>query len=138
MNFDQQDISWPVFAEEPPNKVTFYNSTGAVIACIANGKPQPSIHWITVDTNSFKFDHLLAHKFNPIFSAVKDVPGLRHTRPDGSLLFSPFSGDQYSEAIHSRIYRCVASNNHGTVVSRNVQIKGDLLRLITVSLRRQY
>lgn len=49
-----------MFIKEPPNRVDFSNTTGAVIECTARGNPTPEIIWIRPDG-----------------SAVGDVPGLR-------------------------------------------------------------
>lgn len=50
----------PMFIKEPPNRVDFSNTTGAVIECTARGNPTPEIIWIRPDG-----------------TAVGDVPGLR-------------------------------------------------------------
>ncbi|RWS30176.1 netrin receptor DSCAM-like protein [Leptotrombidium deliense] len=124
-----EDVLYPKFSDEPANKVTFYNTTGAVIACSANGIPQPSISWITVHTIKHKVNPSMAqqHSFVHTYNKVNDVPGLRYQRPDGSLVFPPFSTDQYNEDIHSQTYRCLATNTYGTVVSRNVRVKAGKL-----------
>ncbi|KAK9507874.1 hypothetical protein O3M35_007643 [Rhynocoris fuscipes] len=49
-----------MFIKEPPNRVDFSNTTGAVIECTARGNPTPEIIWIRSDG-----------------TAVGDVPGLR-------------------------------------------------------------
>lgn len=50
----------PVFTREPPNRVDFSNTTGAVVECSARGQPPPDIIWMRADG-----------------TAVGDVPGLR-------------------------------------------------------------
>ena len=57
---DRDDTVGPVFIREPPNRVDFSNTTGAVVECTARGNPQPEIIWIRSDG-----------------TAVGDVPGLR-------------------------------------------------------------
>lgn len=51
-----------------------------------------------------------------------DIPGLRHIRLDGSLVFQPFRADQYRQDVHATTYRCTASNVFGTLASRDVHV----------------
>lgn len=50
----------PIFMKEPPNRVDFSNTTGAVVECAARGSPAPDVIWVRADG-----------------TAVGDVPGLR-------------------------------------------------------------
>lgn len=50
----------PIFIKEPPNRVDFSNTTGAVVECAARGSPPPDVIWVRSDG-----------------TAVGDVPGLR-------------------------------------------------------------
>lgn len=50
----------PIFMKEPPNRVDFSNTTGAVVECAARGSPTPDVIWVRADG-----------------TAVGDVPGLR-------------------------------------------------------------
>ncbi|VEN44089.1 unnamed protein product [Callosobruchus maculatus] len=43
--------SGPVFIKEPPNRVDFSNTTGAVVECLARGNPQPEIIWVLANGN---------------------------------------------------------------------------------------
>ncbi|GFT25143.1 hypothetical protein NPIL_653761 [Nephila pilipes] len=97
----------PSFVHEPPNKVLFYNNTGAIIPCVVNGTPRPEISWTTSDN----------------LTAVP-IPGLRENRPDGSLVFSPFKAEDYRQDVHSATYRCSASNIVGSITSREVHVRG--------------
>lgn len=54
----EDDTSGPVFIKEPPNRVDFSNTTGAVVECSARGNPPPEIIWVRSDG-----------------TAVGDVPG---------------------------------------------------------------
>lgn len=56
----EDDTMGPTFIREPPNRIDFSNTTGAVVECSARGNPPPEIIWIRSDG-----------------SAVGDVPGLR-------------------------------------------------------------
>jgi hypothetical protein len=56
----EDDTMGPVFMTEPPNRVDFSNTTGAVVECSARGSPPPEIIWVRADG-----------------TAVGDVPGLR-------------------------------------------------------------
>ncbi|XP_054713933.1 cell adhesion molecule Dscam2-like [Uloborus diversus] len=95
------------FVHEPSEHVDFYNTTGAVIPCTARGDPSPAIRWETRDGTQ-----------------VKDIPGLRHIRPDGSLVFPPFHADNYRQDVHASVYRCTASNAGGAIGSRDVHVRG--------------
>lgn len=99
----------PSFTSEPPSRVEFSNSSGTVISCIADGRPRPVVTWVK-------------HDGEPI----RDLPGLRHTRHDGSLVFSPFSAEDYRADVHASIYRCEATNNIGTIGSRDVHIRAGM------------
>lgn len=96
----------PSFINEPPNKVEFSNVSGTVVSCMADGRPRPIITWV-------KSDGELIH----------DLPGLRHIRHDGALVFTPFSPEDYRADVHAAVYRCVASNSVGTIGSRDVQVR---------------
>lgn len=96
----------PRFTLEPPIKADFSNSSGIAIPCAADGRPQPTITWVKNDGQS-----------------VQDILGLRHTRHDGSLVFSPFSSEEYRADVHAAIYRCVATNSVGAIASRDVNVR---------------
>ncbi|GBM09500.1 Down syndrome cell adhesion molecule-like protein Dscam2 [Araneus ventricosus] len=98
----------PSFINEPPNKVEFSNVSGTVVSCVADGRPRPIITWV-------KSDGELIH----------DLPGLRHMRHDGALVFPPFSPEDYRADVHAAVYRCVVSNSVGTIGSRDVHIRAD-------------
>ena len=75
----EDDTAGPVYMKEPPNRVDFSNTTGAVVECAARGNPVPEIIWVRSDG-----------------TAVGDVPGLRQVQ--GSLIRHVFSwGFQRSE-----------------------------------------
>lgn len=57
-------------------------------------------------------------------ATASDVPGLRHIRPDGSLVFLPFRGEEYRADVHDATYRCAATNEAGTALSREVRVRG--------------
>ncbi|GBM58822.1 Down syndrome cell adhesion molecule-like protein Dscam2, partial [Araneus ventricosus] len=100
----------PRFTIEPPGKVQFYNSTGAVVTCAASGVPLPTMSWIRQDG-----------------TPVQEVPELLQIRPDASLVFSPFRPEDFRQDIHSATYRCTASNSVGIIGSRDVNIRAGKL-----------
>ena len=63
----------PQWRIQPPNTVTFSNSTGARLECVASGNPAPSIEW-------FQEDQLIS----------QNLHGIRMVMPNGSLVFPPF------------------------------------------------
>ncbi|XP_073989890.1 Down syndrome cell adhesion molecule 1 isoform X42 [Rhodnius prolixus] len=96
----------PMFIKEPPNRVDFSNTTGAVIECTARGNPTPEIIWIRPDG-----------------SAVGDVPGLRQVLANGNLVFPPFRAEDYRQEVHAQVYICLAKNSVGSIHSRDVNVR---------------
>lgn len=96
----------PSFVMEPPAKLEFSNSSGGWLDCSASGSPQPTIDWLSVDGTS-----------------IGDVGGVRRVLRNGTLVLLPFSAAAYRQDIHNTIYRCVATNTVGRVISRDVQVR---------------
>lgn len=96
----------PGFVMEPPPRLEFSNSSGGWLDCSASGSPQPTIDWLSVDGTS-----------------VGDVGGIRRVLRNGTLVLLPFAAAAYRQDIHNTIYRCVASNTVGRVISRDVQVR---------------
>ncbi|XP_064480488.1 cell adhesion molecule Dscam1-like [Ornithodoros turicata] len=111
----------PHFVREPPQRVEFLNGTGAVVPCLAHGSPPPQVTWTTLSGQP-----------------VTDVPGLRHLRPDGSLVLPPFRAEDFKEDVHSAVYRCVASNVAGTVGSHNVRVRAVIRRRYDVKVYEEF
>lgn len=111
----------PHFLHEPPKRVEFLNGTGAVIACVAHGSPVPRVYWTS------RAGH-----------PVSEVPGLRHTRADGSLVLPPFQAEDFKEDVHSAVYRCVATNTAGTIGSRDVHVKAVTRRRYDVKVYEEF
>lgn len=96
----------PNFVMEPPPKLEFSNSSGGWLDCSATGIPQPTISWLTADGQ-----------------LVGDITGVRRVLLNGTLFLMPFQASVYRQEIHNTIYRCVASNSVGQIVSRDVQVR---------------
>ncbi|XP_054724764.1 cell adhesion molecule Dscam2-like [Uloborus diversus] len=111
----------PSFLVEPPHLVSFTNDTGAVIPCSVRGHPQPSISWAQGPRNT-----------------LRDMPGLRHFRADGSLVFPPFASEDYRQGVHDGVYRCIASNAVGSIVSREVHVKAVVRRRYKVQVYDEF
>jgi len=148
------DVGWctkqgPYFIREPGYSVSFSNSTGEIISCIAGGNPSPHVTWQTqggIKVNEIpgkiqlktlfiiKLDHRIIMQcsifdwteyYSNIISSSSFVllpSGLRHIRSDNSLVFPPFRAQDYRESIHSNVYECLASNIVGTIRSRDVHV----------------
>ena len=64
----------PQWRSQPPaNQITFSNSTGARLECLASGNPPPSVEW-------FQEDQLIS----------QNLHGIRMVMPNGSLVFPAF------------------------------------------------
>lgn len=102
----EDDTVGPVFVREPPNRVDFSNTTGAVVECSARGSPPPEIIWVRADG-----------------TAVGDVPGLRQVLANGNLVFPPFRAEDYRQEVHAQIYACLAKNSVGSIHSKDVNVR---------------
>ncbi|KAL9920272.1 Down syndrome cell adhesion molecule 1 isoform 4-T4 [Glossina fuscipes fuscipes] len=111
------DQKGPVFLKEPTNRIDFSNSTGAEIECKASGNPMPEIIWIRSDG-----------------TAVGDVPGLRQISSDGKLVFPPFRAEDYRQEVHAQVYACLARNQFGTIISRDVHVRAVVPQAYTVNV----
>ncbi|XP_042899058.1 cell adhesion molecule Dscam1 isoform X2 [Parasteatoda tepidariorum] len=111
----------PTFFSEPPNKIEFTNDTGTIVTCSAQGHPPPVINWIQQDSN-----------------ILRDVKGIRHTRPDGSLVFPPFAAEDFRQGVHDAVYRCAATNTIGSIISREVHVKAVVQRRYKVQVYDEF
>ncbi|XP_054712904.1 cell adhesion molecule Dscam2-like [Uloborus diversus] len=102
-----KDARGPMFRTEPQSRVEFSNSSGTELRCSADGVPSPRISWQIRDGG-----------------VARDVPGLRHLRSDGTLVFPPFARSDYRQDVHDTVYQCVASNVVGNILSREVHVRG--------------
>ncbi|KAF5279124.1 hypothetical protein FQA39_LY05802 [Lamprigera yunnana] len=123
-NLTTQDIAafdlhlrGPTFVMEPPTRLEFSNSSGGWLDCSASGSPQPSIDWLSVDGTS-----------------VGDVSGIRRVLRNGTLVLLPFAAAAYRQDIHSTVYRCVASNSVGRIISRDVQVRAVVTQAFKVDV----
>lgn len=96
----------PAFVMEPPSRLEFSNSSGAYLDCSASGSPQPAIDWLSIDG-----------------TPIGEVGGIRRVLRNGTLVLLPFPAAAYRQDIHSTIYRCVASNRVGRIISRDVHVR---------------
>ncbi|XP_071040308.1 cell adhesion molecule Dscam1 isoform X2 [Parasteatoda tepidariorum] len=114
-------LSGPVFTMEPPSVSEFSNSSGTVIPCMADGHPAPLITWTKNEGQ-----------------VLQDIPGLRHVRRDGALIFSPFTPDEYRPDIHAAVYSCIATNNFGSVASRDVHVRAVVNQRYEIHLNDEF
>lgn len=102
----ESHLRGPSFVMEPPSRLDFSNSSGGWLDCSASGTPHPTIDWISMDS-----------------TPIGDVSGVRRVLRNGTLVLLPFSAAAYRQDIHNTIYRCVASNSVGRIISRDVQVR---------------
>ncbi|XP_035788180.1 Down syndrome cell adhesion molecule-like protein Dscam2 isoform X36 [Anopheles albimanus] len=115
------DSKGPVFLKEPTNRIDFSNSTGAVVECSATGNPPPEMIWIRSDG-----------------TAVGDVPGLRQILPNGNLVFPPFRAEDYRQEVHAQVYACMAKNQFGSIISRDVNVRAVIAQYYDVDVNKEY
>ncbi|XP_070134587.1 cell adhesion molecule Dscam1 isoform X36 [Drosophila bipectinata] len=115
------DQKGPVFLKEPTNRIDFSNSTGAEIECKASGNPMPEIIWIRSDG-----------------TAVGDVPGLRQISSDGKLVFPPFRAEDYRQEVHAQVYACLARNQFGSIISRDVHVRAVVNQFYEAEILTEY
>jgi len=60
-------------------------------------------------------------------TAVGDVPGLRQISSDGKLVFPPFRAEDYRQEVHAQVYACLARNQFGSIISRDVHVRAGKL-----------
>ncbi|XP_057660491.1 cell adhesion molecule Dscam2 isoform X12 [Diorhabda carinulata] len=118
---DDDTTSGPVFLKEPPNRVDFSNTTGAVVECSARGNPPPDIIWVRADG-----------------SAVGDVPGLRQVLANGNLVFPPFRAEDYRQEVHAQVYACLAKNTEGSIHSRDVNVRAVVAQFYDTDVNKEY
>ncbi|XP_060803989.1 cell adhesion molecule Dscam2 isoform X45 [Amyelois transitella] len=111
----------PIFIKEPPNRVDFSNTTGAVVECAARGSPAPDVIWVRSDG-----------------TAVGDVPGLRQVLPNGNLVFPPFRAEDYRQEVHAQVYACLARNPVGTIHSRDVNLRAVVTQQYDTDVNKEY
>nr|CAD7402260.1 unnamed protein product [Timema cristinae] len=106
------DGQGPLLMLEPPPKLEFSNNSGGRLDCSARGSPTPNLQWMMSDG-----------------SPASTVTGLRYQLSNGTLVFPPFSAADFRPDVHHAIYRCVASNSLGRVISRDVRLRAGLDQL---------
>ncbi|XP_068223029.1 cell adhesion molecule Dscam1-like isoform X2 [Palaemon carinicauda] len=95
----------PVFLHEPPSRLHFSNTTGALLPCSAHGSPPPRVEWLTGG------------------EVVTEVADVRVVHTNGSLQFLPFPPYAYTAVVHAATYSCRASSSAGTILSRPVHVR---------------
>ncbi|XP_031351172.1 Down syndrome cell adhesion molecule-like protein Dscam2 isoform X16 [Photinus pyralis] len=117
----EDDTVGPVFVREPPNRIDFSNTTGAVVECSARGHPPPEIIWVRSDG-----------------TAVGDVPGLRQVLANGNLVFPPFRAEDYRQEVHAQIYACLAKNSVGSIHSKDVNVRAVVAQYYDIDVNKEY
>lgn len=88
----------PRFLVEPPAKVHFLNDTGTVITCKVTGAPPVRVWWSLSDG-----------------TLVSDIHALRHVRPNGDLVISPFQPSMFRQDIHATVSIVQCSREFGDI-----------------------
>ncbi|CAM1301323.1 Uncharacterised protein at_DN0030 [Pycnogonum litorale] len=96
------------FTEEPPSRISFFNSVAVTIRCSATSPGETSSHNVSWTLDNGRL--------------LRNISSIRYNI-EGSLEFKSFKPSQYLHDVHSAVYRCKASDAHGTITSRPVQVK---------------
>ncbi|KAK6630667.1 hypothetical protein RUM43_014652 [Polyplax serrata] len=105
----QLDLQGPIFLYEPPRRVEFSNTSGGKVDCQAHGVPLPVLEWILADGTTV--------------TQIKDV---RLISGNGSLIFPPFPAEKFRRDVHASVYRCIARNRVGLILSTDVFVKAEI------------
>ncbi|KAI5735593.1 hypothetical protein M8J77_020362 [Diaphorina citri] len=104
-------------------------------------KVAPTIEWVSIDGMTLVDIPGNMDKVAPTIEWVSidgmtlvDIPGVRRTVRNGTLILYPFSAGGFRQDIHSAIYRCIASNSVGRIISRDVQIRAVVLQSYKVDV----
>ncbi|XP_077484140.1 cell adhesion molecule Dscam1-like isoform X2 [Amblyomma americanum] len=122
------DQTGPAFVQEPPSRVVYLNTTGAWIHCQAYGHPPPSVRWRHVafghagSSGSSSSSLLLQLHAGALGEPLQEVAGVRRLLPNGTLAMAPFGAAQARH--HAGVVQCVAENDVGRIVSRDVHLRG--------------
>ncbi|XP_071527560.1 cell adhesion molecule Dscam2-like isoform X6 [Panulirus ornatus] len=111
----------PLLVEPPPGVVTFTNTSGAVLGCLARGDPPPQVAWLNLD-----------------HSPVTNIPGVREVLSNGSLVIWPFSGTDYRQDVHAAVYQCRASNPTGVVLAPPTTLRAVVVQEFEVRVYDEY
>ncbi|XP_036340478.1 Down syndrome cell adhesion molecule-like protein Dscam2 [Rhagoletis pomonella] len=60
------------------------------------------------------------------------------TLSNGSLMFYPFTAEKYRHEVHATVYRCKLRNLVGTILSREVHVRGVVNQKYTVQVHDEY
>ncbi|XP_058987901.1 cell adhesion molecule Dscam2 [Musca domestica] len=110
------DLQGPVFLHEPAHRVEFSNNSGGLIECSGHGSPPPEVEWTPIPPQQ----DMVVQTTN------------------GSLMFYPFTAEKFRHEVHSSVYRCKLRNLVGTVLSREVHVKGVVNQKYTVQVHDEY
>ena len=51
------------------------------------------------------------------------VSSTLQVQTSGSLVFPPFRAEDYKQEVHAQVYRCMARNSAGSIVSRDIHVR---------------
>ncbi|XP_046394996.1 Down syndrome cell adhesion molecule-like protein Dscam2 isoform X2 [Ischnura elegans] len=133
--FGVDESSWrgPQLTVEPPARLEFSNSSGGRLHCAASGNPPPTLHWVLASAAASAapapapgtpgdYGYGSGGVIAPA-AAVGDVAGVRRVLRNGTLLFPPFPPAAFRHDVHGAVYRCLASNAAGRVLSRDSHVR---------------
>ncbi|KAG1668755.1 Down syndrome cell adhesion molecule-like protein Dscam2 [Nymphon striatum] len=117
-------LSGPVFILEPNSNVEFLNTKGTRLDCSAHGSPDPEVQWLRQEGHTQM--------------EVVDVPSLVKVYNNGSVQLMMFTADQYRQNIHATVYRCMAQNKHGVIISPPVSVRAGTIQRLQAKVYDEY
>lgn len=117
----QLDLQGPIFLYEPPRRVEFSNTSGGKVDCQAHGVPLPVLEWILADGTT-----------------VTQIKDMRLISGNGSLIFPPFPAEKFRRDVHASVYRCIARNRVGLILSTDVFVKAGEFQIFKIDRHFYY
>ncbi|CAM1302677.1 Uncharacterised protein r2_g1267 [Pycnogonum litorale] len=111
----------PKFREKLPSDVDFLSSVGVTIDCSVYGNPKPAVKWLTSGHQE-----------------IQQIPDLLTVLSNDSLRIEAFSSDRYDPRIHATVYRCLARNENGIIVSPTITARAVVSHVYSAQVYDEY
>lgn len=102
------EIPWALRFLEEPADTQFAHTRSAILNCKVEDRPKATITWQIARTG---------------YPINKNITGVRHILPNGSLYFPAFAVEKFTASVHNTDYQCNATNSVGTLISRIAKLR---------------